>query len=314
MSYKELILCNSGELFGKELLDAIKLVAFHEFSCLGINEFNLDETQVDEILGSKSYCGGDVTIDVIDKVDHAQDPKKDLKFYFESTDSNADLFKEYLKKNISNIEVNISIEQEQDWNAQWKKHYSTIIIDEKMNIVPSWENKSKPEDVQIYPGMGFGTGSHETTYLCLKLMKELEPSILTVLDHGCGSSILGIAANNYFNRPKVTLYDIDIQAYINSQQNMELNNTQDNVELIKPDAKKLIVDEYELVFANILLHILISEKGFILDRTKKGGKIIISGLLKEQVKEFKDKFIDNKLKFISLKEKGDWAALLIEKL
>lgn len=314
MSYYELKFSIQNTEGSTEIIEALQTIAFGEFDCLGVNEYNLDESQVDELLGKRSYCGGDVTSDLLDEVENVQLSNINYSFYFDNNDE-AQAFKNYIDENISIAKTSVTEQQEEDWNAEWKKHFIKIEIDNEMDVVPSWEEKTKSEDILIYPGRGFGTGSHETTFLCLKLMRELDrKSFKKVFDHGCGSSILGIAAKKHFESEDICLYDIDIQAYENSQQNLELNSMNEGITLVHPEKKDEITQEYDLVFANILLHVLLEENNFIMNRTKTGGKIIISGLLKEQVSEFLEKFSPESVKEIKVLEKGDWAAILLEKL
>ena len=83
--------------------------------------------------------------------------------------------------------------ESQDWNESWREHYSSIQITEEFSICPSWEEPKSEKYIKIYPGLGFGTGEHETTELCLAASWSLGvDSFESCLDFGCGSGILGI--------------------------------------------------------------------------------------------------------------------------
>src|SRR5690606_10010880 len=117
---------------------------------------------------------------------------------------------------------------QEDWNAEWKKHYSPIKVNELLEVIPSWKDdyvSTTSQKIFINPGMGFGTGSHETTFLCLKLFTEelLSNNIETVLDFGCGSGILGLSTFLFFPEARVDFYDIDLEANKNCFDNAEIN-------------------------------------------------------------------------------------------
>lgn len=310
MSYQQLSIDLAGIKSPNELIEIISNLVFIKFNCRGIDEYSLDEKSVDEILGERSYCGGDVTADLIDEVDSIENDQR-VVLYFDLEQNLLELAT-FLKE--LNLEFEICIKEDQDWNSEWKKHFSKIVIDEEMDVVPSWDKKGKKDDILIYPGQGFGTGSHETTYLCLKLLREFNKvSSFKVFDHGCGSGILGIAAKIHFNKADVHMYDIDSQAYENTIQNIILNNySEDEIVVFKYDDKELINGRYDLIFANILLHVLRDEKEFLLNKIANNGKIIFSGILNEQLDELKE--IYNNLKFVKSIVKNDWTAAIFEKI
>ena len=207
----------------------------------------------------------------------------------------------------------------QDWNAEWKKHYSPIKVNEHLEIVPSWMTDYQSdiqEKIFIYPGMGFGTGSHETTYLCLKLFTEevKEKNISSLLDFGSGSGILGLAALKFFPDAQIDFYDIDLEANKNCFQNAELNHLQDkSFRLLLPEVREALKSEYDVVFANILESILILEKEALISYTKNGGYLILSGLLKHQLDGIVNTYTNLGMTLTRRLEKGDWGALLFRK-
>lgn len=307
-----------------EKIENLNYEAMGEYACDGVQEFSIDEPTVDKILGERAYSGGDIPFSVIDEVDGvASNEYLSLVYYFyegEETKSTAEKFLVHIKDLDITTHVELLEKPWDDWNQEWRKHYSEIDVHEELVVIPEWEKESSSrkdsECVFIYPGMGFGTGEHQTTYLCLKHFMEVLPELTpddSCLDFGCGSGILGIAAIKKLNLP-VVFCDIDPLALNNCLQNLELNfegqdlsgTTLVSREKFKSNKK------HKLVFANILENVLLLEKDLLLESVDNGGYLIVSGLLNNQVngivKEYKD------LEMISTLIKDDWSAVLFKKL
>jgi ribosomal protein L11 methyltransferase len=277
---------------------------------------------VDEILGERAYSGGDIPESLIDEVQAATTSQDSItyKYFFYQGDfeQNAADFVFFIKENYSELPLYAAQKDFEDWNAEWKKFYTPIIVSPRLEIIPEWlkesRQESRAEKVYIYPGMGFGTGTHETTYLCLslfdKISDELKPGS-TCLDFGCGSGILGIAALKIKKMP--TLFcDIDKSALDNCVQNLVLNFEGENLE-----GTKLVIRDrftadkkYKLVFANILEHVLLLEKETIHSSLEKDGYLIVSGLLNHQVDNIVNAY--SNLKKVAVISKNDWSAILFQ--
>jgi len=166
--------------------------------------------------------------------------------------------------------------------------------------------------------MGFGTGSHETTFLCLKLFLDILgdlPYQKSCLDFGCGSGILGIAFSLiYEDISPVHYYDIDQVALKNTLQNMEINKREQKyAKLLLPNQRDEINRKYSLVFANILQNVLLAEAKYLANCVEVGGYLILSGLLKGQEQEvIANMTMENKnLLFVKTVTKNDWVAVLM---
>lgn len=292
--------------------------AFEEFEALGIEEFSLDEPQVDALLGERSYSGGDLPQEVLDEVENSVLSKPNNYRFFFSEEEKAQGFHQKVKTTFL-AESQVEQKEAEDWNAEWKKHYSPIQVGEALEIIPSWRDDYKSsarEKIYIYPGMGFGTGSHETTFLCLKLFTEniLSSPVETGLDFGSGSGILGLSIFKFFPDAKVDFFDIDPEANKNCYQNAEINKLTDKAfRLLLPEVRSLLQSEYDLVFANILESILFAEKETLISHTRAGGNLILSGLLKHQAQGIIKAYSGEGMKLVRHLEKGDWCALLFEK-
>lgn len=291
--------------------------AIHEFGAQGIEEYSLEESEVDAILGDRSYSGGDLPDELIEEVDLLMKSKpQHLRFYFEETqEADALNFYNYGKDKIL-CESDFQKADTQDWNAEWKKHYKAIPVHAELCIVPAWEKtaSSAEKDLFINPGMGFGTGSHETTFLCLKLFMEELPAFTNILDFGSGSGILGLAALKRNKKALVDFYDIDLEANKNCYHNAQINELdQLSFRLLLPTHRELIKGPYELIFANILQPILHLECLNLKELLPLQGKIILSGLLKHQVPETQELYEKSGYKTLKVEIKGDWGAILMEK-
>lgn len=296
----------------------VETLALDDFEALGIEEFSLDEPAVDALLGDRSYSGGDLPQEVIDEVEsRVLATPNNYRLFFNDMEK-AEKFLEKVRNEFL-CESQIEEQPIQDWNAEWKKHYSPIKVNDLLEIIPSWKKDFDPQSreyIFIYPGMGFGTGSHETTYLCLKLFTEngLEGKVEKVLDFGAGSGILGLSVFKFFPEAQVDFYDIDPEANKNCYQNAEINGLQNHsFRLLLPEFRDHLQSKYDVVFANILESILMQEQESLVRHTKDGGVLIVSGLLKHQVPGIIDTYTKKGMSMVRKLEKGDWAAVLFKK-
>lgn len=300
----------TGQNLGVEAMDQL---ALKKFESSGKIDFNLDEEAVDEILGKDAYCGGDIPEEVLFKLEEAMAKNISPSFYWED-EALANAFGEHMVE--LGCEVEITQEEKSDWNKSWRKSFSEIVVTNDLKVVPSWElAEDSPQEVYIYPGMGFGTGNHETTYLCLKIFSDLRETLdenLECLDFGCGSGILGIAAMKQANA-RVDFVDIDKDALDNCLLNLNYNSYQNYGEghgLILRDRYK-VKKPYSLVFANILENILLEEYLVLKDSVSAKGHLIVSGLLSGQEKAIVEAYLDFTL--LKTETRGDWVALLFQK-
>lgn len=297
--------------------EQIQSLALEDCHAMGIEEFSLDESQVDALLGERSYSGGDLPLSVLEEVEDAVLKRpENYRFFFEEQ-KNAEEFLRSVK-NVCLCEVQVEKQKSADWNAEWKKHYSPIEVNDKLTIVPSWQTdyQSKSQhQLLINPGMGFGTGSHETTYLCLKLFTEeiAGEQVDKVLDFGSGSGILGLASMLFYPEALVDFYDIDPEANKNCYQNAEINNLAGKAfRLLLPEYRSKLGSTYQVVFANILENILQMEHKYLTQVTSPSGWLILSGLLKHQAPGI-IKTYSQDLTLVKEVTKGDWSALLFRK-
>ena len=171
---------------------------------------------------------------------------------------------------------------EENWVQLTQSQFDPIRVSDRLWIVPSWHETPDPAAINLIldPGMAFGTGSHPTTRLCLEwLEKQVRPNC-SVLDYGCGSGILAIAAGR-LGAGQVAGVDIDPQAVEAARANAENNG----VRALFADSAEPVAGEYDLVVANILSNPLRLLAPAICAHVRSGGQLALSGILREQAEE-----------------------------
>lgn len=290
--------------------------AVRQFGCLGVEEYSMVESEVDALLGDRSYSGGDLPFEVLGEVDDAMKARAaHVRFYFAHDGlESAQKFLTSLQSTL--CEASIETRPEEDWNVEWKKHYSPIPVGDRLMVLPAWiktENDNR-RVVRINPGMGFGTGSHQTTYLCLKAYLEIVdlPVVGRVLDYGSGSGILALGV--LVERPEwnADLVDIDPVAHDNARENLTLNDVaSERARLLLVEERDSLDQVYPLVFANILQNILHQERDYLIERTGRGGYLILSGLLSSQLPITRDLYQQSEnLELVKEEVLGDWGVLM----
>ena len=177
--------------------------------------------------------------------------------------------------------------EEQDWVRATQAQFDPIHITDNLWIVPTWHTSPNENAINIIldPGLAFGTGSHPTTHLCLEWLTQ-QVSLGDVLDYGCGSGILAIAAKKLGSKTTVGV-DIDDQAVTASRFNAEQNDTQD---IAFYDANDFGNQTFDIVVANILSSALMVLAPALAKYCKTGGKIALSGILEEQTEALLDRY------------------------
>ncbi|MBN2705113.1 MAG: 50S ribosomal protein L11 methyltransferase [Deltaproteobacteria bacterium] len=212
-------------------------------------------------------------------------------------------------------EARINAVENQDWFENWRKNFVPVALTAKTLVVPAWQEEVSENEtcrvVRIYPGQGFGTGTHETTRLAaLNLERELEktgPSA-TVLDVGTGSGILAIMAAVQ-GAARVLALDVDPDALDNARENCVHNRIEDLVELdCRPLAE--VEGSFTLIVANIIAPVL---KGLLPQFHRllvSSGRLILSGILLEQIDEMKEHCERRGFKVELVETAGEWAAFV----
>ena len=225
---------------------------------------------------------------------------------------------EQLGKNI-NIGEFFKIEtttiQDSDWENSWKDYFDILNIGEKFVIVPTWREYENEEDkyvINIDPGMAFGTGGHETTSLCIKNLEKYVKPHNNVIDVGCGSGILSIAAS-YLTDGNLKAVDLDKLAVDVSRENFALNNLENRIEVEEASLLTKETKKYDVIVANILAHIieLMLEDAYKL--LEDGGYFITSGIIKDKKDELLEKMLEQGFKLVEETSDNEWYSFVVTK-
>ena len=225
---------------------------------------------------------------------------------------------EQLGKNI-NIGEFFKIEtttiQDSDWENSWKDYFDILNIGEKFVIVPTWREYENEEDkyvINIDPGMAFGTGGHETTTLCIKNLEKYVKPHDNVIDVGCGSGILSIAAS-YLTNGSLKAVDLDKLAVDVSRENFALNNLENRIEVEEASLLTKETKKYDVIVANILAHIieLMLEDAYKL--LEDGGYFITSGIIKDKKDELLEKMLERGFKLVEETSDNEWYSFVVTK-
>ena len=225
---------------------------------------------------------------------------------------------EQLGKNI-NIGEFFKIEtttiQDSDWENSWKDYFDILNIGEKFVIVPTWRECENEEDkyvINIDPGMAFGTGRHETTSLCIKNLEKYVKPHDNVIDVGCGSGILSIAAS-YLTDGSLKAVDLDKLAVDVSRENFALNNLENRIEVEEASLLTKETKKYDVIVANILAHIieLMIEDAYKL--LKDGGYFITSGIIKDKKDKLLEKMLEHGFKLVEETSDNEWYSFVVTK-
>lgn len=191
--------------------------------------------------------------------------------------------------------------EDKNWIRAWMDQFKPLKFGQHLWICPSWLSVDEKDSVVVMldPGLAFGTGTHPTTSLCLSYLDSLDLKDKDVLDYGCGSGILAIAALK-LGAKSATGVDIDEQALIASKENAKRNGVEDKLQLVMGTDKKLDLPQFPITVANILAGPLAELEPIIASLTQSGGKLALSGILTEQadsvIEAYSKDFVMNKVK------------------
>lgn len=229
-----------------------------------------------------------------------------------------DLFNEEDLKNVwllNSDEVKITYEFKEmpniNWNEEWEKNFQPINVADKVYIRADFHEPSETmHEIVITPKMSFGTGHHPTTHLMIQQMLEMDFEGKTVLDMGCGTSVLAIFAKQK-DAERVVAIDIDEWSVTNSIENAEKNGVE--LEISQGTAENLGAEKFDIILANINRNILISDIPTYVSVLNDGGQLLLSGLCFFDVDDILEVCTEQNLKLTNKQQREEWISLLLEK-
>ena len=203
--------------------------------------------------------------------------------------------------------------QQEDWQNAWKKYYHAMDIGSRLAIVPGWESYDTDRiRITMDPGLAFGTGTHETTALCLELLDSLVQGGERVLDVGTGSGILAIAALKLGAR-EADGVDIDPMCVRTAGENAERNGVDGRFRVLVGDLSDKAEGVYDIITANIVAAAILSLATAVPALMAPGAKFICSGIIDERKGEVLAGLQASGLRPVEIKEKRGWVCILCEK-
>ena len=277
-----------------ENAESIGDMLMEETGALSVTFLDAQDTPVFEPLPGETRLWGDTDI---------------LALYDAETDSNL-VIEQIKASNMLAEGFAYKVEQleDKDWEREWMENFHPMKFGERLWICPSWREVPEPDaiNVMLDPGLAFGTGTHPTTSLCLEWLESLALSGKTVIDFGCGSGILAIAAIK-LGAEKVIGIDIDPQALLASKDNAQRNGVADQLEVYLPQDQPegLVAD---VVVANILAGPLRELSGIIKSLVKPNGELAMSGVLDTQAEDVANYYRDE-VQIDPIVEQNEWCRI-----
>lgn len=221
---------------------------------------------------------------------------------------------------LGSLDCEIRIVEDEDWANNWKLYYKPLAVGEKLMIKPTWEELEDANGrtvLEIDPGMAFGTGSHQTTRLCLEYLETAVKSGANVADLGCGSGILSIASI-LLGAEKAMAVDIDPIAEKIVKENAAFNNIfEDRLTVLIGDVlkegkvkEKIASQKYDIVVANIVASVIIRLAPLVPLIMKDDAVFITSGIILERADEVREALKANGLDVTNIRKDGEWVAMM----
>lgn len=205
--------------------------------------------------------------------------------------------------------------QDRDWTAGWKESIPVLHLGRRVVIKPSWrEYTLQPDELllEMDPGLAFGTGLHPTTQLCVEALEDLVQPGMRVLDLGAGTGILALVAAK-LGAVDILAVDNDVNAVAVARQNARVNAAAHQIRVLHGSLEE-VGEPYDLVVANILAHVIIAMAASGLDaRMRRGGALVVSGILTEQADEVAAALTAQELSIVERRLRDGWVALVARK-
>ncbi|MBP2653869.1 MAG: prmA [Firmicutes bacterium] len=305
-----------AELSIQTVREATEAVAniFHELGSSGVVIEDPELINLYRQSGTWEYC---------DIPEQAETEVVTVKAYLpvdDCLDEKIRLLSQCLEELEHNIEKRVGLVerrevQEEDWAVAWKEFFVPVKVGERIVIKPTWKDYNAREDeivIEIDPGMAFGTGSHHTTAMCIRLLEDIVANGNIVYDVGTGSGILSVAAAK-LGATQVRAVDIDSVAVRVAAENIAVNQVENVVEVAKGDLLSGFTGQADVIVANIIADVIINMLPDVPAGLVTGGYFVASGIIAERVGEVLLALSANGLTLEKATEEGGWGAVLARK-
>lgn len=253
-----------------------------------------------------------------------KDKESNVKFYLPANAQGNESFNEIKKSlegqralnegvDLGRLAIEMTSVNEEDWSTAWKKYYHPTKIGKNIVVVPCWEDYTKALNeviVTLDPGMAFGTGTHETTRLCMQLLEECITKDSTMLDIGTGSGILAITSLLLGAKSAIGV-DIDELSVKVAGQNADLNNVGGKISLVCGDLTEKISGTYDVLTANIVADVIIRLSSDVKQFMHEGSTLIVSGIIDERCDEVVAALTNAGLTIQKRVDENGWVALML---
>lgn len=222
------------------------------------------------------------------------------------------LKKRDLGVDLGSLDIELASVREEDWSNTWKKYYKPMKVSDRIVIKPSWEtyNKKKGQVIlTLDPGMAFGTGTHETTMLCMQAIDQYIRPDHSLIDIGCGTGVLSIGAL-LLGAKAATAIDLDGNAVEIARKNAQINKVLDRMTLVHGNLLDEIEGSYDIVVANIIADVIIELSQYVTNYIKAGGLFISSGIIHERLDEVIEQIESVGLIIEKVEKMGEWAMVV----
>lgn len=293
-----------------------------------LGEMEIYSVEIEDHLPLTEEERREMYVDLLPDEIAPNDGKAKVSFYLED-DSHLNEIIKNVKEQLTELstymdigsgEITIDSTKEEDWVNNWKQYFKPFYVDDHIMVKPTWEVvENVPEGdliVEIDPGTAFGTGSHETTKLCMRQLKKYVKNDTVLLDVGCGSAILSILGLKLGAKYAVDT-DIDPNAVRAANENFEVNHLEKgqykvllgNIledELMRAD---LGSECYDIVVANILADVIIPLASLVPQFLKEDGVFISSGIINTKEEDVKQAILDAGMEIMEISHMGDWVSI-----
>lgn len=216
-------------------------------------------------------------------------------------------------KDLTPITFSFSQIPKRNWNEEWEKSFSPVIVEDRCVIRAEFHqvDRKYPFEIVITPRMSFGTGHHQTTYLMVKTMLDMDFRGKRVMDAGCGTAILSILACK-LGAGAVEAFDIDEWSVDNGNENVRINGCE-NIRIQLGKIVELALGEpYDVILANINRNVLLEEMQYYASYLKPGGQLLLSGFFATDIPTLLEEAARYGLREARRDERETWSSLLLE--